>query len=94
MAKQIYASILFIVLFFAQMSIQVATSKCIPENKNFLGPCTSNLVCLQICQTQGFDDGECNMTNLHCTCLKRCSVSKNVHLGEEEAPVKTSSMKE
>ncbi|TKY49702.1 defense response [Spatholobus suberectus] len=61
MAKQVYLSILFIILFFA--------------------------VCVQICQTQGFDDGKCNKLNLQCICYKICK--SDVDMDGQEAQVKT-----
>ncbi|RDX98809.1 hypothetical protein CR513_18230, partial [Mucuna pruriens] len=81
MAKQVYVSILFIVLFFGQeISIQVATV-CVPKTETFLTGCTSDPICVQFCHIQGFDEGKCITSNFHCICFKECFVLEDVHMG-------------
>ncbi|KAF1866857.1 hypothetical protein Lal_00018243 [Lupinus albus] len=63
--------------------IKVVAAKCTPMNEIYIGPCFSDLVCVQICTTEGFDDGKCLKLQLRCKCYKGCM--KSIGMGAPQA---------
>ncbi|KAL1221098.1 Defensin-like protein 1 [Cardamine amara subsp. amara] len=52
--------------------VKVEARVCETRSQKFKGPCVSENNCANVCQTEGFPDGDCNGILRRCYCNSPC----------------------